>query len=184
MKAWMLIPVTILIAVNLGACSREKAPVTKMHKPKPAKVHAVSYDKLAYCPPVNTLSNKKMHWGAPGGWETRTPSFSTVLSRFVGAQWKGYVNGKIICIYAGNSNDFDIALQTNRMVGAPSNSNWVLDSENAIHQKVYNCASNEPKQCGFPIDSTQWEDKNAAPAAGPINLDQKVEGPHPQADNF
>ncbi|GJM07621.1 MAG: hypothetical protein DHS20C10_13550 [marine bacterium B5-7] len=161
------------------ACSEK--PKQKPQAPKPQQIVAKpEYTKMGYCPAANTLRMTNMHWAAPGGWQTITPSFSKHITRFAGAQWKGYTNGKVACIYTGDSNDFDIALQTNQLVGEPAGMNWTASHKDQVGQQIYNCASNQPSNCGFPIAVKTWQD-DSTPDIKPINLDEKVPVVGPQS---
>jgi len=74
------------------------------------------------CPDISTLKYNKSNnqWTADVGWKSPTGSFTTNITRFLGAQWKGVQMGHLICLYQGpNVNEFPVGLHKNIIVQNP-----------------------------------------------------------------
>ena len=74
------------------------------------------------CPEIATLkyNNKNNQWTADVGWKSTSGSFTTNITRFLGAQWKGVQMGHLICLYQGpNVDEFPVGLQKNIIVQNP-----------------------------------------------------------------
>lgn len=98
------------------------------------------------CPPISDLhkDTTKMIWYA-NGWKSFSPSFSTQISGFLGAQWQGVNVGNISCVYRGSENmSFPIILVYNRLVFMPSGGHWTQNLGGYV-----NCKSTSRQDCIF-----------------------------------
>lgn len=98
------------------------------------------------CPKISELhKDPKMIWMANGGWKSFSPSFSTQIGQFLGAQWQGVNVGTVSCIYKGTEQmAFPIVLQYNNLVFAPSGGKWGPNLGGYI-----NCKSTARADCAF-----------------------------------
>lgn len=105
-----------------------------------------------YCPPISLIVKKQLLWGTSTGWHSISASFSDRIVAFLGAQWRGIENGRVICIYQGNEDAFPIDLQTNELVRRPPGDQWQLGSSQIKSGGIdtYNCISDAPGNCPFP----------------------------------
>ncbi len=159
-----IVLIFIIPALLLTSCGKEKsdppkAQVTKAKSPTtPAAIKSTfaPEENVDYCPKVETLVKTNLKWSGPGGWNSDSPSFSEKIIRFEGAQWKGIKNGKVLCIYKGDGDDFPIILQTNRFDVQPTGPTWAQGkTQNRV--EIYNCVSTNPGHCPFPKSIKTYE---------------------------
>jgi hypothetical protein len=99
------------------------------------------------CPSVQNLYKIKstMNWKANGGWLSHQQSFTTKVSHFLGAQWRGANVGNIYCLYQGSNNlTFMIHLQYNKLAFLPSGGKWGKNTHG-----YQNCISHQQSDCYF-----------------------------------
>lgn len=166
----------MLASILIAGCGDKKSqqalqPVNPTEQPSPPPLVTLTPETTDYCPPVDQLHKADLNWQSEeGGWQSNNPSFTDQIGSFQGAQWQGVNNGKIICIYKGESSDFPITLQTNRVVARPSGPNWkqLQQPPNNIETEIYNCFSSDTADCPFPKVSYTWTPENDQPADKPI----------------
>ena len=74
------------------------------------------------CPQVSDLKRnaKTNEWSTDSGWKSTASSFTTSVTKFLGAQWKGVQMGYMLCLYQGpNTNEFPIGMHKNVVVESP-----------------------------------------------------------------
>lgn len=74
------------------------------------------------CPQVSALkrNEKTNEWSTDNGWKSTASSFTTSVTKFLGAQWKGVQMGYMLCLYQGpNTNEFPIGMHKNVVVESP-----------------------------------------------------------------
>ena len=145
-----------LVSCSNGSIDDDTVP------PPPSQVHTTAQPPdPSYCPLPSQLTKNGLYWLGPDSWLTHTASFSDKIVTFLGAQWQGLNDGKIICIYRGNKGDFAISLQTNNFVACPWGGAWEtlrLGKDPSAHPTyVVNCVSTDPADCGFPSTASVWK---------------------------
>ncbi len=139
----------IALSYALIACSQQPAKKEIAKKVVVVKPKVLAPKETSYCPKVTQLVKVKLEWYGPGGWGSHNPSFSNRIVTFEGAQWQGIRNGKVICIYKGNHDDFPITLQTNRFIQQPSEGSWNESNMKGNGAVIVNCVTDNPARCPF-----------------------------------
>ena len=82
------------------------------------------------CPKISDLkyNSNNSTWTTDDDWKSTANSFTTEITTFIGAQWKGVQMGHLLCIYQGpRKNEFPVSMHKNIIVQSP---NSLLDNLN------------------------------------------------------
>lgn len=102
---------------------------------------------IFYCPVASSLVLNGTTWSAPGNWKSYQVSFTSQVTRFLGAQWTGNNVGRTVCLYAGNNpNDFPVQLVFPSLSLLPDLPVWDISKNSA------NCVSDDNQVCDCPIN--------------------------------
>lgn len=108
---------------------------------------------IHYCPDVSFLSRQNTMWHGPTGWKGNQISFTSTLTRFVGAQWTGTNVGRLVCLYTGdNINDFPVQIALSALVITPDLPVWMHSNK---EKSTINCVSTNNQVCDCPIQLFQ-----------------------------
>lgn len=102
------------------------------------------------CPDTQELYKDGQRWKTDSGWKGHQNSFTSEISHFMGAQWKGIGVGMIYCIYQPKDPaDFPVQLTIEPLAIRPEIAFW----EDAPSKDSLNCISkqNDPCDCQFSL---------------------------------
>lgn len=108
------------------------------------------------CPKESTLvkdpSTKK--WSAhKNQWRNYAKSFTTKITRFLGAQWSGIAVGQVICLYQGTPvGTFPIQLIFSSLTRQPTAGKWQSKKGH-----YYNCIASSQSSCPFLVELKKKE---------------------------
>ena len=130
--------------------ARAAPPITQHKGPPPICLSNEQKQKQNRytCPKVNELYQKGLRWRTDSGWKSYQESFSSNISHFMGAQWKGVGVGNIYCIYQPEDpTEFPIQVTISQLISRPDTARW----DDAPSRDVLNCISqtNDPCECQF-----------------------------------
>ncbi|HAV93513.1 MAG TPA: hypothetical protein DCW33_01435 [Proteobacteria bacterium] len=123
------------------------------------------------CPPVSALklNPRTNEWKTDNDWKSTAGSFSSSVTHFLGAQWKGVQLGYMLCLYQGpNKNEFPIGMHKNVVVesplmlldhldpkGANYKNPWIVKEKKV--QTTLDCYSKTNNPCDCPY--IQYQEK-------------------------
>ena len=103
-----------------------------------------------YCPHPDNMYQIDGKWNAPPDWHSKQRSFSTKVTRFLGASWIGVNIGSVVCEYEGPMSTFPVQILSNRTFFKPTKARWSLEQSSDRSFKCY-ALKGDPCECGFSV---------------------------------
>ena len=149
------------------------------HQQPPTAVDDQATHFTVQCPAPQQLRIKKGLWFYGSHWKSFEQTFSTRLTKFLGAQWNGQGTdiGQVICLYSNkNAQSFATQLFFDTVVPRPLSGAWHAPRSDRSGN-VLNCAYSTPDSCSFPVTIQAKSNESIYQQA------EQLQKAHPDNDN-
>lgn len=120
----ILLLIVVAVFLSVSGCNQSEDPIERLilqalKRKKDTSIPATSNElehpnqPPKFCPKPEELIKNDKQWTTPdNNWKNFTPSASSKVINFIGAQWVGVKIGKVICLYqTDEAVSFPLALE-------------------------------------------------------------------------